>query len=99
MLLLTASSPALAQITYESKVHHKHLRKQFLKQAENTVTQYKDTHLDVSSYNFKKGEPGRTRVKSEKYQYGEGTAPEKKKRFFFWKKKEKKQQKKSSKRY
>ncbi|WP_439880576.1 hypothetical protein ACSX1A_15650 [Pontibacter sp. MBLB2868] len=92
--LLIATAPAFAQISYETYSHHKQLRKQFLKQADTTVSPYKDTHLDVSSYNFKKGEPGRTRVERRRYQKSrEKDNP--KKRLFFWKKKEKRQKEKS----
>lgn len=95
ILCCIVASPAFAQISYESRAYHKHLRKQFIKQADTTVSPYKDTHLDISSYNFKRGEPGRTRIRSEKYEYGDGTAPVKKKRFLFWKKKTRKHKKKT----
>jgi hypothetical protein len=94
LLSILAAAPAFAQINYESKGHHKQLRKQFVKEANTVEVQYKDTHLDISSYNFKKGEPGRSRVWSDKYDYTEGTAPDKKKRFLF--KRKPKSQKKNN---
>jgi hypothetical protein len=90
MCLLLGSIPVCAQIKNESKGEHKHMRKKFLKESDEIDTQYNDSHLDLSSYNFRKGEPGRLRNSKKKKQVQvESVNTGNTKRFLFWKRKEK----------
>ncbi|MFD2246963.1 hypothetical protein [Pontibacter ruber] len=52
----------MAQISYKAVDQHNHLKRQSLKEADKTDVAYKDTHLNTSTYTFKKGEAGRKRV-------------------------------------
>ena len=75
-----------AQIQQTTEVQHKKEQKRFLKQARATESAYKDTHLNTSTYTFKKGESARKRAKKadehQLYKYDDTGKPLKKKGLF-----------------
>ncbi|WP_205503531.1 hypothetical protein [Rufibacter psychrotolerans] len=64
-LLLTAA-PAAAQTAYKTRAEHKREVRQSIKAARQIKTDYSESHLDVSAYNFRGGESGRKQKKVRK---------------------------------
>jgi hypothetical protein len=62
VLILLSAGAAMAQISYKAVEHHNQQKRQSLKEAKQAEVEYKDTHLNTSTYTFKKGAPGRKRV-------------------------------------
>lgn len=96
LLLCLTFLPAQAQISYESKGVHKQLRKKFLKQANYVDAEYKDSHLDMSTYNFKKGESGRFAETKNRKRVQNKRNANIKKGFLFWKKESEQEKKKDN---
>jgi hypothetical protein len=63
-LLLLAACPAMAQISYKAVDKHEQLKKQSLREANQTEATYKDTHLNMEAYTFKKGGFGKAEKRS-----------------------------------
>lgn len=85
LLLLFAVAPATAQIQHKTHDDHRQQRKKFLKQASEAETEYKDTHLNINTYNFKIGESGRKRAKRDdrvRFQFNEAGEPVRRKGLF-----------------
>lgn len=53
--LLLAAWPAMGQISNKALNKHEHLKRQSLKEASKTDASFKDTHLNMDAYTFKKG--------------------------------------------
>lgn len=58
-LLIFAACPAMAQISYKTTDRHEQLKRKSLREASQADASYKDTHLNMEAYNFKKGESGK----------------------------------------
>jgi len=55
-LLLMVSLPAVGQISNKAISRHEQLKRQSLKEASLVESSYKDTHLNMDIYTFRKGE-------------------------------------------
>jgi hypothetical protein len=54
-LLLAMSGPVMGQISHKPLNKHDQLKRKSLKEASQTEADYKDTHLNMDAYSFKKG--------------------------------------------
>ncbi|WP_018476120.1 hypothetical protein [Pontibacter roseus] len=54
-LLLAIASPAMGQISFKTVDKHEQLKRKSLKEASKADASYKDTHLNMDAYTFKKG--------------------------------------------
>ncbi len=86
VIMLCGLIPAEAQIKNQSTEKHKREQRRFLKEAENTESEYKETHLNTEAYTFKQGEAARKRAKKRDerraYKFDEAGKPVKKKGLF-----------------
>lgn len=100
-ICLVATWPAAGQISYKMVDKHEQLKRQSLKeasQAEASST-YKDTHLNMEAYTFRKGESGKTegrsrakllrRVNAPDKDSGQRAATAREKKFWLFRKKNK----------
>jgi hypothetical protein len=98
-LLLLAACPAMAQISYKTVEKHEQLKRQSLREASQVDVTYKDTHLNMEAYTFKKGESGKSDVRPLAQRFRPINAPDrdqlqqsaaiKEKKFRLFRKKEK----------
>lgn len=59
-LLFLTAMPAFSQISYTMTDKHGRLKRQALRDANQAeASTFKDTHLNMEAYTFKKGEPGK----------------------------------------
>jgi hypothetical protein len=78
-LCFLATWPAMGQISYKTADKHEQLKKKSLREASQTeTTAYKDTHLNMEAYTFKKGESGRANSRSWSQLLRPVNAPDKK---------------------
>jgi hypothetical protein len=64
-LCVLVAWPALGQISYKTVDRHEQLKRKSLREASQTETSaYKDTHLNMEAYTFKKGESGKTKSRT-----------------------------------
>jgi len=79
VLILFNTESATAQISYKTIDQHNQLKRQSLKEAGRADVAYKDTHLNVDAYTFKKGEAARKRAAAKdgrnKYRFNENGDP------------------------
>ena len=63
IMLFFSTTPATAQISKKSADKHRKEQRRFLREADKADARYKDTHLDVNTDTYKKGEvpPGKIR--------------------------------------
>jgi len=84
LALLPEGASAQTQTTTDGK--HKKEQKRFLKEARNTESAYKETHLNTGSFTFRKGEAARKRAKKRderlQYKFDDTGKPLKKKQLF-----------------
>lgn len=99
-LLLFAACPAMAQISYKTTDKHEQLKRKSLREASQVDATYKDTHLNMEAYTFKKGEAGKSDARPLSQRFRPIGAPDRdqlqhsssnkeKKRFRLFRKKEK----------
>lgn len=70
--------PALGQISYSMEEKHERLKRKSLREASQTETSvYKDTHLNMEAYSFKKGESGKANSRSWSQLLRSANAPDK----------------------
>lgn len=77
VLLLVAAWPAMGQISNKAVNKHGQLKRQSLKEASNTDASFKDTHLNMEVYTFKKGEAGKADGRSSGQLFRPAYAPDK----------------------
>ncbi|MBD1397217.1 hypothetical protein H9Q13_08580 [Pontibacter sp. JH31] len=76
-LCFWAAWPALGQISYKTVDRHEQLKRKSLREASQTETSaYKDTHLNMEAYTFKKGESGKTNSRSRSRLLRTGNVPD-----------------------
>ncbi|WP_461488971.1 hypothetical protein [Pontibacter sp. HJ8] len=75
VLLLVAAWPAMGQISNKAVNRHAQLKRQSLREASHTDASFKDTHLNMDVYTFKKGEAGKADGRSFGQLFRSGQAP------------------------
>ena len=75
-LLLIAACPAVAQISYKTVDKHEQLKRQSLREASQVDATYKDTHLNMEAYTFKKGESGKSDARPLSQRFRQVNAPD-----------------------
>lgn len=77
-LFFLAAWPAMGQISYKTVEKHNQLKRKSLREASQTETSvYKDTHLNMEAYTFKKGESGKSNSRSWLQHFRSVNAPDK----------------------
>ncbi|RNI23482.1 hypothetical protein [Rufibacter latericius] len=66
VLVFGLAQPATAQTSFTTQSQQKREVRNSLKEAKKVESAYSESHLDVSAYNFRKGESGRKLKKKKK---------------------------------
>jgi hypothetical protein len=86
IVLLINAMPATAQISQKSVDKHRKEQRRFLREADKADARYKETHLNVHSDTYKKGEVPRTKVRAggifRKFKNNEAGKPVKRRMLF-----------------
>lgn len=94
LLLLFGALPGYGQISHKAQEKHAREMRKSLKEAAKADLAYKETHLNINAYTFKKGAAARRRLKKDErasYQFNERGEPLK--WYHFLKKRKYKQEK------